>query len=101
MYSTKSSIFALTLSVLALSSTAAHAWTERVDRYSPALNNGVLRIRSGPGQGHPIVGTIPAGESVEVTRCVVPDDGISQYEWCLVEFEGVSGWASRGGFSNR
>jgi len=85
MYSIRNYRFALILIAVALSGTAAQA---------QCFNGGVLRIRSGPGQDHPIVGTVPAGNSVTIGQCVAPDDGVSQYQWCRVSYQGLRGWAS-------
>jgi uncharacterized protein YraI len=86
MFSKRSYIFALALGMLAFAGTEASA---------QCFNGGVLRMRSGPGQYHPIVGTIPAGAGgVAVGQCVAPDDGISQYNWCRVRWQGLSGWVS-------
>lgn len=92
MYPIRNYSFAFALAAIALagatvvlSGTAAKA---------QCFNGGVLRIRSGPGQGHPIVGTMPAGARVSIGQCVAPDDGVSQYQWCQVNYRGIVGWAS-------
>lgn len=75
------------------------ATPRRTFTVSPSVSQGILNMRSGPGQGHPIVTSIPAGASgVETTGgCVDPDDGKSRYEWCAVQWQGKSGWVSKGG----
>lgn len=65
------------------------------------VSGGYMNVRSGPGTGHAIVGTIPAGASnvrVRTGTCRVSDDGRSGNPWCQVEWNGVSGWTSSGGF---
>jgi hypothetical protein len=53
-------------------------------------------MRDGPGMPHPIVTSIPAGsENVQqVGPCVGPDDRVSGYNWCNVEWNGKIGWVS-------
>ena len=49
-------------------------------------------MRSGPGVGHSIVVSIPAGSSnVALGICQRPDDGKSQYDWCQAAWNGYSG----------
>ena len=89
MYSIRNYRFALILMAVALSGTPAQPQTE-------CTNGGVLRIRSGPGVDHPIVGTIPIGSvgSVRVGQCAMADDGVSRHRWCRVNYQGVGGWVS-------
>ena len=49
-----------------------------------------LRIRSGHGTSYPIVGTIPPGATVYVSKA----SGTSASDWAHVEYNGVSGYAS-------
>jgi serine/threonine protein kinase/uncharacterized protein YraI len=66
--------------------------------YSIAWNipEGYQNVRTGPGQKHPVVGRIPAGtKGVEVGSCRPADDGMSQYEWCQVNWNRTTGWTSR------
>ena len=53
-------------------------------------------MRDGPGMRHPIVTSIPAGsENVQqVGPCVGPDDRVSRYNWCNVEWNRKIGWVS-------
>ena len=83
----KSYRFALAVVAVALLGSEAHA---------QCLDGGVLRMRDGPGQDHWIVGTIPIPprSRVRIGQCVNPDDGVSQYKWCLLSYEGVTGWSS-------
>lgn len=45
-----------------------------------------LNLRSGPGTGYRVIGTMPAGAYVDVMGC----DG----SWCQVNWEGAVGYAS-------
>lgn len=63
----------------------------------PYVSNGVLNVRSGPGVNHGLVGAIPAGQTVSASRCVQRDDGTVGADWCLVSWNGVTGWASQSG----
>ncbi len=66
-----------------------------VYRIAADVSDGVLNMRSGPGQGHNLVTAIPAGSGgVKVGRCRNPDDGRSRNTWCEVEWRGRTGWAS-------
>ena len=44
-------------------------------------------IRSGPGIGYAVVGTLAAGDYVVVLRCVA--------KWCAVHHIGPDGWVAR------
>lgn len=70
-------------------------------RIRSTVSGGYMNVRSGPGLGHGVVGTIPAGTpDVRVDRqsCRASDDGRTSKPWCRVEWSGVSGWVSSGGF---
>jgi len=54
----------------------------------PAVAQTDLNVRSGPGTQYPVVGSIPAGETVEAGNCTG--------SWCQVSFSGGSGYAKRG-----
>jgi uncharacterized protein YraI len=64
--------------VLALSTGLAAAVPAEVQRTG--------HVRSGPGTGHPVVATLPAGTVVDVGRCT---------SWCRVAFEGGEGYMAR------
>jgi uncharacterized protein YraI len=86
---------------LALSG-AAYADSVRVNPYSDALDYGFLNMRSGPGQGHGVILSIPAGAYVEVVGpCITADDGTSVHRWCNIKWGGRAGWASSGGLEVR
>jgi len=62
------------------------------------VSDGVLNMRSGPGQQHSLVIAIPAGvNDVMIGDCRAPDDGRSRHNWCKARWSGHSGWVSRGG----
>ena len=66
------------------------------------VSAGILNMRSGPGVGHSIVVSIPAGSSnVALGICQRPDDGKSQYDWCQAAWNGYSGWLSKGGVADQ
>jgi hypothetical protein len=99
MYPLNCGFVALTLSVFLLA-TATYADTVyRVNPNSLAVSDGYLNMRSGPGQRHSIVATIPAGsDDVRlVGSCTDADDGVSYYKWCKVQWNGNVGWVSLGG----
>jgi hypothetical protein len=97
---TKSVFAAAALSLMLASAAHADDGFARyvVNPYSPALDFGYLTMRDGPGQGHYIVGRIPAGDVVWlVGPCIPPDDDESAHRWCNVMWHGRVGWASLGG----
>lgn len=47
-----------------------------------------VNMRAGPGTGHRIMDTVPDKQIVTVTGCV------ADQSWCLVEWDGRSGWLS-------
>src|SRR5690242_10050339 len=53
---------------------------------APATVSTDLNMRSGPGTQYGVVGTIPAGETVDVGGCTG--------SWCAVNFNGRTGYAS-------
>src|SRR5262245_4441551 len=61
------------------------------------VSAGFMNMRNGPGTYHAIVGRIPQGELVDVSKCRPRDDGIVGSDWCLVVFHGRMGWVSRAG----
>jgi len=61
----------------------------------PYASNGILNVRRGPGVNHGLVGVIPAGQVVSASRCTPRDDGTVGADWCLVSWNGITGWASQ------
>ena len=53
----------------------------------PAVAQTDLTVRSGPGTQYPVVGSIPAGKTVEAGSCT--------RNWCQVSFSGGSGYVNR------
>ncbi|HTO26985.1 MAG TPA: SH3 domain-containing protein [Devosia sp.] len=65
--------------VVLLSASAAFA--------QPGIATGAVNVRTGPGTGYAKVGTLSAGELVDVKQC--------QGSWCFVDRNsGTDGWAS-------
>jgi uncharacterized protein YraI len=54
---------------------------------APAAVTGDLNLRSGPGTGYAVVGTMPAGATVDVRDC--------NGAWCRVAWGNAVGFASR------
>lgn len=71
--------FLLGAGLLALSATAATAL--------PAVVRSDLNLRSGPGTEYGIVGSMPAGATVDVGSCTG--------RWCVVAYGGEQGYAAR------
>ena len=63
----------------------------------PDVSAGHMNVRTGPGTNHGLIGAIPAGQTVRASRCVGRDDGIAGADWCLVAWNGLTGWVSRVG----
>jgi hypothetical protein len=62
------------------------------------VSGGIHNMRTGPGTGHRLVVSIPAGSSgVALGECREPDDGRSTQRWCRASWKGHSGWISRSG----
>ncbi len=75
--------------------------TSHLVTVSPSVSGGILNMREGPGQGHALVTSIPAGTSgvAHSGNCASPDDGRSRNPWCQVQWNGHNGWVSQGGLS--
>jgi hypothetical protein len=56
-----------------------------------------MKMRDGPGANHGLIGAIPAGETVNASRCVPRDDRIPGADSCLVYYRGMTGWVSQAG----
>ena len=55
---------------------------------APGIATGAVNVRTGPGPGYAKVGTLAAGEVVDVKQC--------QGSWCFVDrASGTDGWASK------
>ena len=77
--------------------------TTEIVRIKQNVSQGYMNVRAGPGLGHGVVGRIPAGASgvrVERRSCRRGDDGRTTKPWCRIEWSGVKGWVSSGGFQN-
>ena len=65
------------------------------------VSQGILNMRSGPGQRHRIVTAIPAGSGgVSIAKCRAPDDGRSHYRWCNAKWKSYVGWVSQNGIES-
>ena len=77
----------MTITKTLLASGAALLLFAGVAAAAPATARTDLNLRSGPGTQFPVVGSIPAGETVDVGGCTG--------SWCQVNFSGGSGFANR------
>jgi uncharacterized protein YraI len=70
-------------------------WRVRSD-----VSQGILNVRVGPGVNYALRGPpfpMPAGAGgIQVGECKLPDNG-GKFDWCLITWNGVSGWASSKG----
>ena len=76
--------------------------SEAVESFRVASNvsQGVHNMRTGPGTGHSLVISLPAGSAgvrISLSTCCRSDDGHSKYRWCRALWRGSSGWVSMGG----
>jgi uncharacterized protein YraI len=73
----------------------AVTWRVRSD-----VSQGILNVRVGPGASYPLSGPpfpMPAGTGgIHVGECKPPDNG-GKFDWCLITWNGASGWASSNG----
>jgi hypothetical protein len=62
---------------------------------STGVSDGILNMRAGPGTRHPLVVSIPAGQSGVVLsgECRMPDDG-GRKPWCKARWLHYEGWLS-------
>lgn len=70
---------------------------EMVFMIPPNVSAGHMNIRTGPGANYGLVGAIPAGQVVKASRCAPREDGIVGADWCLVSWNGLTGWVSQAG----
>ena len=61
------------------------------------VSAGHMNVRTGPGTNYALLGAIPAGKTVSASRCVPRQDGIRGADWCLVTWNGPTGWVSKAG----
>ncbi|PMG93902.1 trypsin-like peptidase domain-containing protein [Vibrio breoganii] len=64
------------------------------------VSDNKMNVRSGPGLGHALVGSIPGGVSdvtVYIDSCRKSDDNRTKKPWCRISWQGVDGWTSSGG----
>ena len=85
--------------ILAAALATALTGTAHATMYTIPLDvsAGHMNIRTGPGTNYALIGAIPAGRTVSATRCVARQDGIRGADWCVVNWEGISGWVSKSG----
>lgn len=53
-----------------------------------AIVTAALNVRTGPGTGYRVIGSIPNRSPINVHSCT------TAYRWCQVSYGGFSGWAS-------
>jgi len=64
------------------------------------LPDGYLNLRSGPGVNHDVLAQVPAGATLEIGQCVLPDDnGQTTSGWCEARWNGTAGFVSDSGLS--
>lgn len=71
-------------------------------RVKSTVSQGIHNMRAGPGTGHALVASIPAGAGgvrVDLASCREADDGRSSNDWCRASWQGRSGWISMGGLT--
>lgn len=67
-------------------------------RVKPGISGGSANVRTGPGTMHAVAFAVPAGTSgLKVERCQPPDPGGGRFDWCLIIWQGRSGWVSQNG----
>src|SRR5260370_32960654 len=76
-----------TIRTILLASGAALVLSTGIAAAAPATAQADLTVRAGPGPRYPVVGSIQAGEAVDVGNCTG--------NWCQVSFSGGSGFANR------
>jgi hypothetical protein len=60
------------------------------------INNSGADMRDGPGVKHHLIATLPVGTNgITSLRRGRPDDGISYFDWCLISWQGQTGWVSK------
>lgn len=71
-------------------------------RVKPDVSGGFANVRTGPGTMHSVAFALPAGATgLQVERCQPPDAGGGRFDWCLIIWQGRSGWVSSGGIEQR
>jgi hypothetical protein len=67
-------------------------------RVASGVSEGILNMRSGPGQGHRIIVSIPARSGgIVISGCRRADDRRSRYPWCKARWRDHTGWLSKNG----
>jgi uncharacterized protein YraI len=67
-------------------------------RVKPGISGGSANVRTGPGTMHAVAFAVPAGTSgLRVERCQPSDPGGGRFDWCLIIWQGRSGWVSQNG----
>jgi hypothetical protein len=88
---------AIAVVAVALTTTAFTPAKAETFRVPNDVSGGHMKMRDGPGANHGLIGAIPAGETVNASRCVPRDDRIPGADWCLVYYRGMTGWVSQAG----
>lgn len=71
-------------------------------RVKPDVSGGFANVRTGPGTTHSVAFSLPAGATgLQVERCQPPDAGGGRFDWCLIVWQGRSGWVSSTGIEQR
>jgi uncharacterized protein YraI len=71
---------------LSLASQTAQAQSYSVKQ---DVSDGILNMRDGPGTGHRLIRSIPAGSGgLSIGECRNPDDGTRRFKWCYASWGG-------------
>ncbi|MBV1693036.1 MAG: hypothetical protein KGP27_01095 [Hyphomicrobiales bacterium] len=68
-------------------------WRARIQ-----VSQGIQNVRQGPGSMHKLLFSIPAGNGgIRIRECWKPDEGGGTFDWCLITWNGQTGWTSSNG----
>jgi uncharacterized protein YraI len=86
------------LTALAALALTALAFPAKAEPFVVRGDNGYMNLRTGPGVGHSIIGTVRNGIVVDAdaAQCVPRDDAPGP-PWCFVHLRNAEGWMSTGG----
>ena len=63
------------------------------------VSEGIQNVREGPGKNYRFLFSMPAGaRGIELGDCQPPVKGGGRFDWCIVKWQGRTGWSSSNGF---